>query len=403
MNRQVFWLSFAVLAFAVLGAAWFFEHYDRVPSSRWEKPDKEAFRNRYLALERFSTAMGRPLARIWTLQDLERLAPGGVLLLDRARRFYLNPGRAERLLRWVRDGGYLLVAAEGESVDDPILKPFGVRRCEPDAPRDDEPEAAPAAGTTDGQAAACPNPNPDLEPATVLVRVPGTDRPLRFRQLPWPEECGLHPTHPAPAWQVGADRQRNALLHYAYGRGQVTVLENFDFLSNWRIGDYDHAELLWTLLRQYQPQGELRLAADLEVPSLWRWLVDSAWMVLVSGGFLIAAWLWAIVPRFGGLLPVTEPARRSLAEHLRALGRAVEREGGLAHWSDLVRQDLRETLIRRHPHLAKWSPREQADYLAGSTGIPAARLIDLFEPTGEVSKETYLERVRTAQQLQKTF
>lgn len=405
MNRQTFWMLFCGLALAVLAAAWFFAHYDRVPTDRWEKPGREALRDPYLALERLSARLGRPLTRLAKPADLERLPPGGVLLLDQPRRLYLNARRTEDLFRWVREGGYLIVAAEDPTVDDPVLKRLGVMRCEPDSgetPTDESEAAPPDAEDKPGQAGRCvPAAAGEFVDEPVSVPVPGAERPLQLKPVQSTREHGLVPTTPAPAWPAGVDQKSAVVLHYAYGAGQVTVLESFAFLSNWQIGEYDHAELLWTLAGHYQPRGGLHLATRLEVPSLWRWLGESAWMALLSGGLLIAAWLWAIVPRFGGILPAPQPDRRSLAEHLAAVGRAVWREGGLTHWSALVRQDLRETLFRRHPHLAALSRREQADFLAGSTGIPAGRLLDLFDPEGEVSPEAFAERVRTAQQLLK--
>ena len=70
--------------------------------------------------------------------------------------------------------------------------------------------------------------------------------------------------------------------------------------TNRGIGQYDHADILWALLSAYQPQGTVRLAARLKVPTLWEWLAAEAWMPLASGVVLCVLWLWRIVPRFGG-------------------------------------------------------------------------------------------------------
>jgi hypothetical protein len=403
MNRTLFWSIFGTLALMILGAAWFFANFDRVPSTKWEKPGKEALRNPYLALERFTARLGRPLTRVSNALALDQLPPGGVLLLDDERRIHVNPKRAGALFEWVSRGGYLIVAAEGESVDDPVLDRLGVTwYAAPEEPRGDGEEQAGKtaggnSGTTAGQCSAPPADSADQAPETVLVRLPGRDKPLYLERA---ATGGLQPGDPVPVWRAGVDGRRSTLLHYAYGRGQITVLDDFGFLTNWSIGDHDHAELIWALVQRYRPEGELRLATRLKVPTLWEWLVESAWTVLVSGGCLIAVWLWRIVPRFGGTLSVAEPARRSLAEHLSAIGRAVWREEGLVHWSNVVRQDLWENLVRRHPHLPGLAAPERIEAPARLGGVPPDRIAAVLNPEDDISPEAFAEMARTVQQLE---
>lgn len=387
MNRAVFWTLFGALALSILAAAWFVGHYERVPTTRWEKPGKEALRNPYLALERFTARMGRPLARIGNALSLDELPPGGALLLDRARRIHLNPQRADAVLRWVAQGGYLIVAAEPEAVDDPILKRLGVAWYRLTGPASDK------AGAADD------HPSPvDALP----IALPGAGTPLYLKTGHWEGKPGLLPSAPVPVWRAEPGRRDTGavLLHYAHGRGQITVLGDFTFLTNWNIGEYDDAELIWALLERYAPRGPLRLAARLEVPSLWAWLADSAWMALVSAGLLIVAWLWAIVPRFGGVLPASEPERRGLSGHLAAMGRAVWREGGLAHWAGVLRQDLRETIQRRHPHIPALPEAGRIEALSRIGGISPERVVSaVVGPEDAVNPDSYTELARVAQRL----
>lgn len=373
MNRRVFWSIIGVLALVTMSATWFFSHYDRVPTTTWERPGKAARRDPYLALDHFLARQGRPLARIERAPDLEHLPPGSALLLAGNRRLYVTPQRANGLLDWVRDGGYLIVEAEGESIDDPISEQLGVVWQELPEPAPQTPDAIP-------------------------ISFPGLEHPLQIARQDFDvSSVYLKATGLQPIWQAGIAPDANRLLHYAYGRGRITVVDDFEWLRNWDIGQHDHAELVWELLRHYQPEGRVELAARLEMPTLWHWLAESAWRVLISGGLLIAAWLWAIVPRFGGLLPVTEPERRGLTEHLSALGRAVWREGQLEHWANLVRRDWWEQQLHRHPHLALLSDAECRDFLARHSQIPPEQVAALLNPDAELSPDTYTALVRTAQ------
>ncbi|MGX2028792.1 DUF4350 domain-containing protein [Methylocaldum gracile] len=406
LSRTVIWSSTGVLALIALSAAWFFSNFDYVPVTTWEKPGKEARRDPYLAFDRLMGRLGRPVARVSNALVLDELTPGGVLLLDRGRRIYVNARRADALFDWVSRGGYLIVAAEYRRVDDPILKHLGIGWYEPPKIEPKKTAAKEEDGAEDEQDGAqmCESSDArsDDEPDTVEVRLPARDKPLRLQRTFGSNGWGLVPTDPAPVWKAGVVDTRSTVLHYDYGQGRITVLDGFTFLSNRRIGEHDHAELIWGLMRHYQPQGEVRLATRLEVPTLWEWLAESAWMALISGALLIAAWLWRIVPRFGGMLPSPNPARRSLIEHLSAVGRAVWRHGedGRAHWENVMRLELRRHVLQRHPHIAQVSESEQARILSGMSGIPENRVTAVLAAPDKLSPRHFVDCVRTVQELE---
>lgn len=412
MSRRETLLAGLALILMALGAAWFFAHYTREPVTRWQEPGPEAARNAYLALERFTERMGRPLARIEQAQDLERLEPGGVLLLESVGRSQLTPERAEWVLAWVAQGGYLIVAADTEGGDSPLLAKLGVRWQEQEAvpPEDDALAEAPETGKPAEEAEPA---QAETEPAeededidVFPVTLPGEHDALKVDLLPhWHSRRLLKPSTPSPAWQAGP-AEGAALLHYPHGRGHITVLSSFIALENDHIGQYDHAELLWRLLRRYGPQGAARLAVwpdDPRRPSVWNWLAESAWMALASGGALILAWLWATVPRFGGTVQEAEPARRGLAEHLAAMGWAVWREGGLKPWAELLRQDLKDHIARTHPQFVDLPEAEQLDRLARAGQLPPEQLAALLDPAAEHDPEAFVRLARAVQQMERTL
>jgi len=375
-QRTRLWSVIAGLALAVLAATWFFANHDLVSTTRWEGPGPEAERNPYLALERFSARMRRPLQRVRKAEP----PPGGVLLLDRGRRRSVDARRATDLLDWVSRGNYLIVAAEAESVDDPLQERLGVTRGE-------LPEADPKVPPQDAR-------------LPLSVRIPGVAPTLRLEWIPL--AGGLAPGTPKPLWWAGTAENHYALLHYSWGKGFVTVVDDFDFLTNRRIGKYDHAELLWTLLRQYRPQGAMRLAAQLELPSLWSWLAESAWMTLLSVALSILVWLWSIVPRFGLPRPEPEPDRRGLREHLAAMGRAVWRKGGAGLWLDWVRRDFRARLAARYPHLEALPPEEWILSLARMGDLAPGRMAELWEGGNETT-EDLLRLLRVLQRIEQEW
>jgi len=386
VKRRIFWISFLILALAVLLGAWLSTHLVQMPVDEWTPPGKEARLNPYLALERFMTAMGRPLIR-GSAASLDELPPGGVLLLDSHRRAQLSVARRTRLLAWVEQGGYLIVSPEGPGVEDPLLAFFKVNcNCQAE---DEKPQAAGSGG------------NKAAPPESISVSIPGAARPLAADFFYTRLRAGDIP----PEWRAGAPKQSDQILHFRHGAGQVTMVGSLNnFFDNQHISHRDHAELLWTLLRNYQPDPArpVILITRLGGVTLWQWLGETAWTATLSGAALIALWLWAVIPRFGPIRPEPPPGRRELREHLTAIGRYVWRVGGLAHWLEIARESCRARLALRHPGLLALPPEEQARALADLTHHPASLIAAaLHQPA--LSPQSFTLALRTLRNLERTL
>ncbi len=204
-------------------------------------------------------------------------------------------------------------------------------------------------------------------PNSLPAYIPGSTKPLAIEMQYW----GLTPGDINPAWQVALEDKSDWLLHYRYGQGNVSLIVNLDqVVSNNSIDDFDHAEFFWKLLQHYQPKGPVMLMTHLPIPDLFDWLADTAWAASLSGVVLIALWLWAVAPRFGGTAPDVPPSRRELREHLNAVGRFVWRNEGLNRWLEVARASFRERLAMRHPAIAAMDPEGQAEALARLTSLP---------------------------------
>lgn len=404
MTRRIVWGGVLALVFAVLIGLWLSTRLEQVEVEHWTPPGKEARHNPFLAMTRFLASMGRPLRPAGESDGLAALPPGGVVLLDAQRRSQLTPARTQGLLDWVKQGGYLIVAAEAPGVKDPLLDFFqvdcgcGSHRDEPESTADGEtgnPTGNEAENTPENTAE---TPAPTAvkaprRPESVSVSVPGAARPLQvdysYRQL----ETG----DTEPEWEAGADNYPAQILHFRHGTGHVTVLASLAGLfDNKRIGHRDHAELLWTLLETYQPDRSrpVTLFTRLGRITLWEWLVRTALPATLSAAALLVLWLWSVVPRFGRKLPVAQPARRELREHLAAIGRYVWRVGGLDYWLETARESCRERLALRHPGLLALAPAEQARALAELTRRPASLIAAaLHEPARTPQSFTLALRV----------
>jgi hypothetical protein len=370
MSRRVIWSAVAAAALATLAALWFFDNFERVPVKTHEGMQQEARRNPYLAAERLFSRLGRTMKRRQRSTDLDALGENDALILVREPEYPLSREMTQSLLQWVERGGYLIVDWEFSDKDF-LAEAFGVELAKP----------SPDSGT-------------DVQHYVEVV-LPG--EPARYRLV-----SGLNllaAGKVSPEWRAAGPRG-NDLLHYAYGRGNVTLFNYMNFLSNANLGDYDHAELAWALLRRYQPDGAIYLVMRLEHPTLWQWLTESAWTALVSAAALVVLWLWSVAPRFGGMRATPGAARRDLAQHLLAIGRSLWREGGLGYLRDVARLEIAQRLTLRHPTLARRPSGERHAALARIAGLDGRKIREALAGEQTLSPETFTRVMQTLQRLE---
>ncbi|GEM_PF-491958 len=363
ISRRTVWFSVAGVALSVLATLWFLTHYERVPHEVFPDVSKEVKNNRFYAAQRLLRESGFQLVPTGkTTTDLFALLPqqGGTLLLPQAREYYMTPARSTRLLEWVAQGGYLLIESGYASRSDHLLAQLGVKVATGD-------DAATVAGLQwreyrkqhprnqplDDDDEDDPPPEAKV-PTTFMTKIPGYGRPLSTH-ITWHAVQTERPF----AWSAG-DPQRLRILHLAHGRGQITVLDCACHFTNGKIKDHDHAELLLALLQTYQPHGAVVWVQQLEVPSLWQWLASRAQAALIAAALILLFWLWRIMPRFAVIAPEPVSERRSLLEHLRAIGRFLWRSDGLEALLAAAREPVRAILHRRHPALAQLPAAQQA-------------------------------------------
>jgi hypothetical protein len=360
-------LTAAILAALVLGGAWwFFTSFERVPGREWTGFQGEARRNGFLAAERLLARMGMRVRHVKTPGELRELPVNGTLILP-DRRDSIAPNERGRLLAWIDAGGHLIVEDENHRLPDPILDALGVKR---------RPAQAAAAG------------------AGVLdIRLPHAPRPMKVR---------MHARQSLEAPQARlAIRGKLAthLVHFPRGRGQVTVLNDLAFMRNGSIGDDDHAEFLWQLVRFQPDSGEVFVFDNPEKLSLVRWLADHAWAALAAAGGLLALWLWRIALRFGPLAPDPEPVRRRLLDHLRASGRFQWSSGGAGRLAESAREAALRRVARAQADFAALSAREREARLGATFGLTAEEARRVLRPAQSLATQEFVARMRAFQRI----
>jgi len=359
-------LTAAILAALVLGGAWwFFTNFERVPTKEWVGYQGEARRNAFLAAERLLARMGVSVRHVKTPGGLRELPPSGTLILP-DRRDSIAPDERRRLLAWVEAGGHLIVEDEDHRRPDPILDALAVKRK--------------------------PTQNPGSE-AFLEIRLPHAPAPMKVR---------MHALQSLEAPQARFSVQGKAathLVHFARGRGQVTVLNDLAFMRNGVVGTNDHAEFLWQLVR-FQPDTAAVFVFDNpQKLSLAGWLADHAWPALAAAAGVLALWLWHIAPRFGPLAPDPEPVRRRLLDHLRASGRFQWSTGGAATLAESAREAALRRVARAQADFAGLSGREREERLSQRFGLTAEEARRVLRPAQNLAIHEFVTGMRVFQRI----
>lgn len=181
----------------------------------------------------------------------------------------------------------------------------------------------------------------------------------------------LETTRPV-RWALG-DEDGLRALRVPVGRGTLTVLLA-DVPFTWRNLLHEDQAALFVAAMQLRAGDHLHILTEAEHPSLpalaWRY----GWPVLVLGLMALALALWRSGTRFGPLLPATAPARRSLAEQIRGVGRFALRHGGGGALHAASRRALERTASRRIAGFDALRGEARAAALARAAGIDAPDL-----------------------------
>jgi hypothetical protein len=377
-------LTIAVFCGCLAAAAiWFFSNFERRTEKEWVGFQGKARRDNWLAAERLLQRMGASATAVRSLPELGSL-PGSATLLLPGGRQALNTQMRNRILLWVARGGRLIVEAEPPYMRDALLDALGVQRKLIKLPqkkkRDDE-EDDDKYGYQMPVRVALPA---ELEPVTVIMKR-GID--LRSKK---------------PLAQFGY-RETNAALFLSHGRGRVLVLNDFGGFSNDSIGEHDHAEFLWHMVRVDEGAPSAYFFFDPQKLSLLQWLRENAWAAIAGGALLVLIWLWRAVPRFGPIVPDPDRARRRLLDHLRASGRFLWKHGGSRRLLEAAREACMRRIARAHPELVVAADAQRQTRLTELLGLDAEQSRLLFSHDVPVRALDFIRTIQVYQTVHETL
>ena len=342
MSRMRTLLPGVLVAIALAaGAAWFFSTHERKQETVKLPPRGEATYNPLYALKLALRAQGQVVASRQRLDVAEMaLRPGDtVVLLGDPRT--VTPTQWDDLLAFVDAGGHLVLRLPGWQKG---VNPAGTLA-----------EWLPI--------------QPLLLPARCLsLRIPGQPDHVEFCRAP--RFRLADDARPLAAWRN--DQGLHAYARFAQGRGTVDLAGSLEMLDNRSLRDVPHQVFARQLLAPGWGAGRYHLVYAADMPPLWRWLLDRAWMALLPLALALLGWLWMRSQRFGPLLASPPAARRSLLEHVQASGEHLRRHGLAATLHAAMREAFLARLRRRDPMAAALEGAARVEAIAARTGLPAA-------------------------------
>jgi hypothetical protein len=352
--------------------AWLVVNTEWVDIERPRPLPEELREDGSLLAREYLQALGLKPQRV---DDLIALPPPGATLLLTAGYWDLIEGSSERLQRWVRDGGHLVIDAQALRTADGHDHWLPLNRTEPAAEK--RPRSQGGCRVLRPREGLAP-----VAPEGYVACLRGRSRLLAVGAL--------------PTWALDSVEHGAEVLRVPLGRGRVTAFaEELEFddqsapvnsvtspelnrqvrsFANRGIVGGDNAALLAALV-DAKPGDEVWFVTRIERPALPLWLWQKAWPALLLAAVALGLALWRSGSRFGPLQHEPPPARRSLAAQIRGSADFLFRHqpGAL---QAMARRALDEAAAR---HIGGWRQLKRSQRpaaLARATGLPEMRLAE---------------------------
>ncbi|MFI2812073.1 DUF4350 domain-containing protein [Microbulbifer sp. M83] len=401
------------LAAAVTLFVIFFERYTEERDIGWSQ---EAHRHPFLAAQRFLESTGLTFRREDNIDAIGGLRPGDTLFLGSSSYLY-NENQLRMFMQWVRRGGHAIVVARQSELDagDPLLESLGVTIVEGELDAIQEYllplYSRPGGGDKcelnralaqllEIEGDPC---QPEIDPKYVSTLDMGDGdfrvffNPALMLQHADIQDQGLAPGGPLFRATLESQPEGVPLIQFSRGEGRITLLADDTLWLSQRIGQFDHAWLLYQLAGDSEFVLMSRPRFDSPGSLVARYLSE----FFLAGALALILWLLHRASRFGLRQPIPDTARRSLREHIAA--------SGYYYWyEDQCGQLLRDYRARilRQLCAAPDSPalrRSMSARLAEATGLaPSAVALCLWgEPPRD--EETFTRHIRSLQIIEATL
>lgn len=396
----------------------------------------------WAASRQFLTSMGmKPRKSVQLDEILDKADSHDVMILDIAGRAP-DQSQLQRLLRWVRGGGHLVVDINrGESLTDCLLASWGLRfadssrtseraecdessaeewkdeshrhwsspsRARSDDELDDEEPDTVEATVEATQEASTPDSGIPAARSWRTIRssdpdsTPGTDSLRRSVSPAWRStylvETFLRDTL---TWSDEPPREAfrdpgGFVLIGRMGNGSIAVVQGFGPFKYDELARWDHASLLWRLVEPSFEGRQAWIAHRARVEGWLSILADRLGLALALAFAVLGLSMWTAASRFGPILLSQPEEKTGIVHHAEGAGRWLwQLPGGRLALLAALQNSARRTQLRTHPELVGADPKALGRALEAEGLGNAAALEQAFEPAGETSPRHFLSIAKT--------
>ncbi len=393
------------------------------------RPKGEAVSNQLFAAQKLLQSLGANASSDLGFKSVPEGDPSLAAIVLPTQRRTLTPDQRDALEAWAEAGGHLVVVAYSLNVPgelpDTLLDKLGVTQTmkRPPTPKKDADADGAAETDEDDQVKGTKEP-PSAMP---WLPKPNVDCPVQYDWI----NPGLHvadsvqgskpalpPRFPAqalrvcfddrfsltsrtpPLWRTEGPHGTHALM-LPLGKGRVTVLTDWFFLRNGEIGRGDHADFLVAILGPELKGLRVLLVPAEDVPGLHAQIWQHGAMVVLTLLLLLIVLLWRGGTRLGPVAVPADPVRRSLLEHVHAMGEFIWREqDARALWKSAVTM-TRKRIARVLP--ATNNPDVLIRELAKRSALPESLIRESLFPEVNPDADRFARAIATLEKLRKSL
>ncbi len=414
-TRVLLLVGLALLVFLGWGLYSSIEFYDETEQTAGSI---RAQRNPYLAAQLFMQEGGIDAVEADSLIGLNTLEGVTTVLITDANQV-VSPRQLEQVLNWLENGGTLIVTANSfANSDDLLLEKFNVEVQWPE--RDDDSDDV----TDDGDPSISESLreiNRQIEEGKIqeigqtkideisLTRIDFGDDignleiefdSYRILTHPYIEGEEVDDSSPQPFSWSSSDYGIH-MMQFDVGEGLLTIISDPTIWTSSRIGDYDHAYLLWVLSSESSDFAILHPALR---DSLWVLMSRNAPELLIALALTIALWLWHLGHRFGRIVPRDTDGGRALSEHFSATANYLWHRKA----SDKLIEPVRQQILRRASFLlpefagASNDPQRQLQLISQHCGIEVAT-VDIALNAIEFNELSFVRTVKLLKYIEQSL
>ena len=193
------------------------------------------------------------------------------------------------------------------------------------------------------------------------------------------------------------------ILRKQVDEGLITLVSDLEFVDNYNLGTYDHAEILWQLVRGKPatlnqpnlllPEAVWLIHSD-ETANLFSVIGKNFWALAITLSLLFLLWVLRVSRRFGPLIVKEGEDRRNLLEHIDASGAYYWKQRDQSLLVESTRSAAQQQLATRMPGWHAMNQQDQIKCLSKRLDIVEPQLLKTLYGTLGTSPHEFTETIK---------